>query len=206
MAQRVSNIYGLVRQPKFYEGVQVLLGAQDSRVRYARDILRAKAGMKVLDVGCGPATILPYLPEVDYTGIDLNEKHIAHAKREFGSRGRFLVGDVTQSLAREAESFDLIIVSALLHHLDDGSARQLLGELCKLAKSGARIITFDCVWLARQNPVAWTLIRLDSGLNVRHASGYLQLVEDLPVTVEHQVFRDFLRIPYDHFCMTLTKA
>ena len=205
MAQRISNIYSLVRLPAFYEGLHALLGAQHSRARYACDILRATPGMKVLDVGCGPATILPYLKEVTYTGVDLNEKHISHALRTFGTRGRFVIGDATRDLAGEEDSFDLIIVSALLHHLDDDEARGLLRDLCKLAKRGARIITFDCMWLPRQNPVAWIMIKLDSGLNVRRAEGYLALAEGLPVQIESNIYRDFLRIPYDHFCMTLTK-
>ena len=63
--------------------------------------------MKVLDVGCGPANILAYLPPVDYTGVDLNEKHIAYAREAYGDRGRFIVGDVAQDLKQEEGSLQL---------------------------------------------------------------------------------------------------
>ena len=205
MAQRISNIYRLVTLPAFYEGFHAILGAEYSRKRFAKDILKAAPGMKVLDVGCGPATIFPYLPDVAYTGLDLNPRHIEHAKSLYGDRGRFLVGDATRDLKGENNSFDLIIVSALLHHLRDEESRELLSGLCTMAKDGGRIITFDNVWLPKQNLIAWSLNKLDSGLNIRDVSGYQRLVDGLPVHVQCSVYRDFLRIPYDHFCMTLTK-
>ncbi|MGY8685173.1 class I SAM-dependent methyltransferase [Bradyrhizobium sp. UFLA05-153] len=47
--------------------------------------------MNVLGVGCGRAAILPYLPQVNYTGIDLNEKHIAFVRQRYGEARRFIV-------------------------------------------------------------------------------------------------------------------
>jgi SAM-dependent methyltransferase len=160
--------------------------------------------MKVLDCACGPATILPYLPDVDYVGIDLNAKHIAYARALYGERGRFIHGDATKDLGDELSSFDLIILSGLLHHLSDESARKVLAAAKTLAKPGSRIATMDSIWLENQHPVAWALNKLDSGLNVRTAEGYLSLAEGLDVKVESRVYRDFFRIPFDHFCMTLT--
>lgn len=57
------------------------LGAEKAITRVVHEVLQPKAGMKILDVGCGPANVLSYLPAVDYTGIDLNEKHIAYARQ-----------------------------------------------------------------------------------------------------------------------------
>jgi SAM-dependent methyltransferase len=182
-----------------------LLGAEAARARLVEEIIRAKPGMKLLDVGCGPASLFPYLPPVDYTGIDLNPKHIEYSKSIYGSRARFLAGDVVQDLPGEEASFDLVIVSALLHHLDDAQARSLLERLCRLVKPGGRMVTFDNVWLESQNVVAWLLNKLDSGLNVRSENGYRRLVEGLPVSLEGSVYRDLLRIPYDHFAMVMIK-
>jgi len=205
MSQRITNIYSLVTFPVIYRGLSSALGSDRARRRLATEIFRAEPGMKLLDVGCGPASIFPYLPKVNYTGMDLNPKHIAYAKSLYGSQGRFLVGDVADDLQDEEESFDLVIVSALLHHLEDRQARELLMRLCQLTKAGGRIVTFDNVWIKGQNPIAWSLNKLDSGLNVRSENGYRSLVKDLPVTVEGTTFRDLLRIPYDHFSMVMTK-
>lgn len=205
MSQRINSLYRLVTFPAVYKGLMGALGSDRARSRLAREIFRAEPGMKVLDVGCGPASIFPYLPRVNYTGMDLNPKHIEYATELYATQGRFLVGDASRDLQGEDESFDLVIVSALLHHLEDGQARDLLERLCRLTKIGGRVVTFDNVWLKNQNMIAWSLNKLDSGLNVRSEEGYLSLTTDLPVTVESTIYRDLLRIPYDHFSMIMTK-
>jgi SAM-dependent methyltransferase len=202
--QRTSHIFQLVTFPAFYSGLSSLLGSGSSRKRYAAEILKPERGMKVLDCGCGPASMLEHLPEVDYTGIDLNPRHIEYARAQYGDRGRFLVGDVAKDLNEESGSFDLVVVSALLHHLDNDAARIFLSSAVDLARVGGRVVTIDSMWLPKQNPIAWAFNKLDSGLNVRTAEGYLDLVKGLPVAVETRTYRDLLRVPYDHFCMTLT--
>ena len=205
MSQRIDKIYRLLTFPAFYKSLMTTLGADRARARLASEIFRAEPGMKVLDVGCGPASIFPYLPRVNYTGMDLNPKHIEYAKALYGTQGTFLVGDASRDLQGEDESFDLVIISALLHHLDDSQARGLLERLCRLTRAGGRIVTFDNVWLKGQSPIAWSLNKLDSGLNIRSESGYRRLAKGLPVTVDGTTYRDLLRIPYDHFSMVMIK-
>jgi hypothetical protein len=65
-------------------------------------------------------------------------------------------------------------------------------------------VTIDNVWLPGQHFLATFANRLDSGLNVRTPEQYTSLVSHLPLHVEQRIYRDLLRIPYDHFCMTLT--
>ncbi len=205
MPQRTSNLYRLITFPSVYKGLMAALGAEQAKSRLAAELYRVPAGARVLDVGCGPASLFPYFSQADYTGLDLNPHHIAYAVAKYGSRGRFLLGDASHELLAEGGSFDLVIASALLHHLDDDKAKRMLDRLCQLVRPGGRIVTFDNVWLPRQHPVAWALNRLDSGQNVRFEAGYRDLVKGLPVTVEGKLYRDLLRIPYDHFSMTLTR-
>ena len=65
-------------------------------------------------------------------------------------------------------------------------------------------MTIDNVWLPKQHLLAKIANRMDSGLNVRAPEQYTNLVAHLPLRVEQRIHRDLLRIPYDHFCMTLT--
>lgn len=204
MAQRTSGLYRLVRIPRFYTGLQNLLGGSNGRRRFLGEIVRSSPGMKVLDVGCGPASLFPYLADTQYTGIDLNPQSIEHAKSLYGDRGRFLVGDVTEGLPDGATDFDLIIVTALLHHLEDAQAQTLFSRLSGRLRPDGRIVTIDNVWLPKQHFAARFANRLDSGLNVRTPEQYTSLVAQLPLRVEQRIYRDLLRIPYDHFCMTLT--
>src|ERR1700738_654209 len=122
VAQRISGAYSLITIPSIHKMLMFSLGADRAITRYVNDVLQPKAGIKMLDVGCGTANILAYLPSLDYTGIDLNETHIAFARQHYGDRGRFIVGNAANDLKQDEKTFDLINVSALLHHLDDGEA------------------------------------------------------------------------------------
>ena len=149
MAQRTSNIYRLVTIPAVYKMIQKVLGAEQSSRRFVDEVVRPTRGAAVLDVGCGPASLLPYLPSIDYTGVDLNPASIAFAKKNYAERGRFLVGDAADLVPDQR--FDIVILAALLHHLDDAGAKRLFGNLVGALKPGGRIVTIDNIWLPRQN-------------------------------------------------------
>jgi SAM-dependent methyltransferase len=206
LAQRTTNLYRLVTYPVFYKTLMLLLGSDRSRRRFANEILKATPDMKMLDVGCGPASILDYLPPLNYTGIDLNEKHIVYARERYADRGRFMVGDAGKDLKQEEGSFDLINVSALLHHISDEEARTLFRSLKPLLKSGGRIVTFDNVWLPNQRAIVKFINKMDSGLNIRTPEEYLKLLDGFGFEAQTHTYHDLLRIPYDHFIMVVRKA
>jgi SAM-dependent methyltransferase len=195
----------MITIPAIYKALMFSLGADRAIGRYVDEVLRPEPGTKILDVGCGPANILSYLPLVDYTGIDLNDKHIAFASQRYGSRGRFVVGNAA-NLRQDEEKFDLINVSALLHHLADNDAVSLFNSLKELLKLGGRIVTIDNVWLPRQRFAVKVANKLDSGINIRTPEGYLKLLDGLGFEVQTRIFSDLLRIPYDHFVMVIRSA
>ncbi len=51
--------------------------------------IRAVAGDRILDIGCGPGDILDSPPPVDYYGFDLNDAYIRFARRKYSGRGKF---------------------------------------------------------------------------------------------------------------------
>jgi ubiquinone/menaquinone biosynthesis C-methylase UbiE len=205
VAQRISGAYRLVTIPTVYRALMFSLGADRAIARYVNEVLRPEPGIRMLDVGCGPANILSYLPSVDYIGIDLNEKHIAFARQRYGGRGRFVVGNAA-NLRHNEEKFDLINVSALLHHLADRDAMSLFNSLKGFLKPGGRIVTIDNVWLPSQRFVVKLINKLDSGINIRTPEGYLKLLNGLGFDVQTRIFNDLLRIPYDHFVMVVRNA
>lgn len=201
LAQRITGLYGAITVPAVYRALMFALGTAKSKSRYVHEVLKPWPGMKMLDVGCGPAHILDYLPNLDYTGIDLNEKHIAYARERYGDRGRFIVGNAADDLNQEAASFDLVNASALLHHMSDDECKLLFQSLKPLLKRDGRIVTFDNVWLPKQRIVVKMINALDSGLNIRTPERYVSLLNNLSLNVETRIFHDLLRIPYDHFVM-----
>jgi len=162
MPQRITGLYRLVTLPGFYKALGSLLGAERARVRFVAEMLKPAPGFKVLDCGCGPATMFAYFTDTDYTGIDINPRHIAHARERYGDRGRFFVGSATDDFGELSCTFDLVLVSALLHHLGDDEADRLLTSLCAMTKIGGRIVTLDSIWLPEQNSIAWALNKLRS--------------------------------------------
>jgi SAM-dependent methyltransferase len=201
VTQRISGAYRSITIPAIQKGLMFSLGADMAAKRYVNEILQPSPGDKMLDVGCGPANILPYLPPLDYTGIDLNEKHIAYARRLYGNRGRFIVGNAADDLKQEGRQFDLINVSALLHHIADDEAILLFAALERLLKPNGRIVTIDNVWLPGQRILVRLVNYMDSGTNIRTPEGYLRLLNGTGLKVQTLLLDDLLRIPYDHIIM-----
>lgn len=166
---------------------------------YLTEYAKPVAGEKVLDIGCGPADILSYLPEVDYTGLDISPEYIAAAKQRFGDRGRFWCGDVgLAALEEEQGTFELVLATGVLHHLDDERASRLY-ELARLAlRPNGRLITYDGCYVPEQSRMARWMLSHDRGRFVRTREAYLRLASFRFPKVEAYLRHDLLRIPYTH--------
>ena len=192
---RLSSILGF---PSGYRLFTRIVGGDVWRV-YLAEYVKPVPGEKVLDIGCGPADILNSLPEVDYTGLDISPEYIAAAKQRFGGRGRFWCGDVgLAALEREQGTFDLVLATGVLHHLDDERASRLY-ELARLAlRPHGRLITYDGCYVPEQSRIARWMLSHDRGKFVRTREAYLRLASVRFPKVEAHLRHDLLRIPYTH--------
>ncbi|MFI4977958.1 MAG: class I SAM-dependent methyltransferase [Solirubrobacterales bacterium] len=119
------------------------------------------AGKDVLDYGCGPGYLTRYLFDHGarhVTGIDVSEGEIEQARESadregFTDRSRFLVADA-HATGFPDDSFDLIVGSSILHHLD---LRIALKELRRILRPGGRAVFLEPLW---HNP----LLRLGRAL------------------------------------------
>lgn len=198
----------VLEAPAVYRFLQRRLGTDCGRRCFVRDFIRPFAGARLLDVGCGPAAILGALPpEVDYVGCDLNPAYIRSARETYGARGQFFCADLTgaDSLAGNAGGFDIILASALLHHLDDDAASRLCAGAHALLKPGGRLITLDGVYVPGQPWLARYLLAKDRGQAVRTPEGYLRLLGSWSGEVQATVRSDLMIVPYTHFIMVATK-
>jgi SAM-dependent methyltransferase len=200
MVEVVNGFYALLKNPRIYELVQRAMGADEGRRNFAQRYVKAKPGDRVLDIGCGPADILAHLPSVEYFGWEPNAQYVDQARRTYGKRGDFRVGFFSEIDAAKLEPFDITILSAVLHHLDDEQAVKLFSILRSVVKPGGRVVSIDNVYVAKQNPIARLLISLDRGRNVRTADGYKSLAQVSFRTTEGHIFHKAFP-PYSYFVM-----
>jgi 2-polyprenyl-3-methyl-5-hydroxy-6-metoxy-1,4-benzoquinol methylase len=172
-----------------------LVGARSTKEYLAQEI-NALAGHRVLDIGCGTATILNFLPGVSYFGIDSNPNYIAKASHAFGRQGNFRCISVDDLTGESAEKFDRILLLGVLHHLTDQQIQSLVAVIKELLSENGRLITYDGVFVPKQNPIARLLLKLDRGRYVRSEQDYLSLLSTVLSVSHSHVRHDFLRIPY----------
>jgi len=198
MSQRTSGVYFLTRISALYGSFQDLLGGTAARRQLVSEYIRPREGERVIDLGCGPGAILPFLGGVSYTGIDENPGHIARARQRNGGRGTFIAGDFAKALEQSFGTFDLVLCLGLLHHLADARASELLSLARSLLASGGRMVAVDPAFTSDQPRIARWLASRDSGQAVRSPDAYRQLVEPHFSRIETHVRHDLLRLPYTH--------
>ena len=168
------------------------------------EYIRPHHNCLILDIGCGPADILNYLPEVDYWGFDISDVYISKAKEKYGNRGQFFSKILTCKDLDNMPTFDLVIASGLLHHVDDEGAKSIFTIAHNALKPNGRMITIDPCFIPKQNLIARFLISKDRGQNVRNQLGYETLANEafshVNVHIKHKAW-----IPYTHCIMECTK-
>lgn len=167
---------------------------------FVSDFVRPQSGAKILDIGCGPAEILSYLPGVSYWGFDISPAYIGWAQKRNGTAGHFFCKELTSEDLESLPKFDITLAIGVLHHLDDANAASLLELAHNALKPGGRLITVDACFTPKQNPIARHLISWDRGQNVRTSEGYTALLSKV-FPEPHVEIRHRSWIPYTH-CLT----
>lgn len=195
----------MLNNPIIYNSSQRLLGGGKWCAAFVKEFVRPQPGDKVLDIGCGTARILDSLSGVSYWGFDPDPVYIDQAKKIYGSAGTFFCKELSGEDLNALPVFDIVLVTGVLHHLEDEIARELLRLAHRALKPGGRLITIDPCFEAGQNPLARLLISWDRGQNVRNREGYARLVAGIfpapRVKVCHQKW-----IPYTHCVLECTRT
>ncbi len=200
MAQITHGVRAILSRPLVYSVLQTVMGAHSARKSFVENYVKPFPGMTVLDIGCGPADILAYLPAVDYSGFDISEDYIARARKRFGALGQFHCRQLVLGDLENLPSFDVVFAIGLIHHLEDDEAINVMQLALRALKPGGRLLTIDPCLDPSQNPIARMLIRGDRGQNVRDKAGYETLAkavfESPRIEVRHRAW-----IPYTHCFM-----
>ena len=164
------------------------------------EYIQPRDGARILEIGCGPGTIVDYLPHVEYVGFDLSSKYIEMARKRF-PQAEFVCERVSRFSLEKQQTFDVVLALGVVHHLDDQEARQLFQIASDALKSGGKLITIDGVWTSDQSVSARWLLARDRGEYVRNEGEYVKIASEMFATVRPSIRHDLLRIPYTHLIM-----
>jgi cyclopropane fatty-acyl-phospholipid synthase-like methyltransferase len=164
------------------------------------EYIQLSAGLRVLEIGCGPGTIVPYLSNADYLGFDLSSQYIELAKRRF-PKARFMCERVSQFSLPKEQSFDVVLALGIVHHLGDTEARQLFQIAYDALRPGGKLVTADGVWTEDQSAAARWLLSRDRGEHIRKEREYLSIASEVFENIRPRIRHDLLRIPYSHLIL-----
>lgn len=175
-----------------------MIGAKHRSQILVRNYIRPKQGDRILDIGCGPGNMVPFLPNCRYLGVDMNEDYIERARAQYGNQAEFTCRRVSEHTVHEIGTFDIVLALALLHHLDDSEADDLFRLGYAALKPAGRMITMDGCYLPKQSRIERYLLDSDRGRFVRTEEEYLKLAHHQFSNVVRHVQPGLLRIPYTH--------
>ena len=190
------GIRSVLALPIAYRMLHGIFGTHRLRRYYVDEFVRLKPGCRVVDVGCGTADMLNYLPGVDYVGVDFNEHYIENNRRRFPG-AQFHVAHVSMELKDLLPRADLVFANALLHHLNDEEADALFASAKQLIGSDGRLCTWDIHTVQGQNPISRFLIANDRGKYVRTREEYERLAAPHFRDIRCETSSTLLNVPYD---------
>jgi len=164
------------------------------------EYIRPSAGIRILEIGCGPGTIVRYLPESDYLGFDLSSRYIELAKKRY-PQAQFICERVSQFSLAERRNFDVVLALGIVHHLDDAEARRLFQIAYDALRPGGKLVTVDGVFTDNQSSAARWLLVKDRGAHVRSDRQYVDIASQVFRDVKASIRHDLLRIPYSHLIL-----
>lgn len=168
---------------------------------YTRNMFKQFAGKKVLDYCCGLGGISIQLAKAGaiVTGIDISEESVKTATMEAERAGvsekcTFIVGDAENS-GLEGESFDCIVCSGVLHHLDLDAAYK---EISRLLKKDGIVIGMEAL---AHNPIFMRYRRNTPQLRTEWEVNHILRVSDIKRASKY-----FEKIKIKYFHLTVLAA
>ena len=192
----------MIRNLLGFSGLYALFGKIISRNK-ADFFYNHEAGIKVLDVGCGPASRTHYFLDTDYIGIDISQEYIETATTKYQNHDniKFFCADASIFLDPDnglLQTFDLIFMCGVLHHLDDETASNVLSSISKLLSYNGEFRSIDGVYIDNQSRFAKWMLNNDRGKFVRSVYEYETLICSNFHENTYDIRHDLLRVPYTH--------
>lgn len=198
------DLRSILVYPPAYKLLQNLVRSKKHIQERVDKYIKPKDGDVILDIGCGPADILDFLPPIKYFGFDLSSKYIDEAKKKYGSRGEFFYQELSEANIPNI-NFDIVLANNVLHHLNDDEAVQLFKLAKKCLKPGGRLVTCDGCRANNEGLISKIVLSLDRGRYVRNQESYLTLARQVFSDVAGETRNDLAHIPVNGIFITCTK-
>lgn len=131
---------------------------------------------KILDVGCGTGVLANMFDSKNYLGFDFNRESILQARLSF-PKYKFIEADAV-NLSLGNKRFDLILISGVLHHLNNQDLASALKKIkLHLSQSGKLIMIEAIPPIFRWNIIGRVLRNMDQGHNIRNLTDYVRQVK-----------------------------
>jgi SAM-dependent methyltransferase len=200
----LETIRSVLALPHAYQLFFNVIGAPRRSRILVGEYIRPRPSDRILEIGCGPGTILPYLPATEYVGFDASPEYIEQARNRF-PEAKFVCERVSQFTLPQRAYFDIVLALGILHHLDDEEALQLFRIAFDALRPDGRLVTLDGVWTPDQSRAARYVQARDRGQFIREEKAYIRLGEMVFPKIRSSVRQDLLRIPYTHIILECTR-
>jgi 2-polyprenyl-6-hydroxyphenyl methylase/3-demethylubiquinone-9 3-methyltransferase len=148
----------------------------------------------ILEVGCGEGALVGRLartyPEARITGIDITPR-VGRLFRSDRGRIEFLQQSVQAFAAARPESFDLVVICDVMHHVPWDVHAELLTHARRALRPGGRLVLKD--WERRTSLIHWACYMSDrylTGDRIRYGTSayFRELLDQIfgPGRIEHE--------------------
>lgn len=155
-----------------------------------------------LDFGCGIGQFSPLFNPKKYYGVDTDPKYIEFCKKRY--KGSFFPIKVSPPYRLKSRYFDQVLISAVVHHIDDKKLESISRELGRILKGNGKVMIVDHFTKNRQkNMFCKLLISLDRGDYFRNPD---ELCELFSKEFKREKIGAFKNGPYRDYAMVLKKS
>jgi ubiquinone/menaquinone biosynthesis C-methylase UbiE len=151
--------------------------------------------LKVLDLGCGDGVaeifVQQYFTNWQVEGIDVSKESIEMAKQQQLANSNFAVYDGIH-IPFADESFDVVFVAGVLHHVEFSLHEGMLKEMKRVLKKGGRLIIYEHNPF---NPLTRYLVKtcvFDEDAKLLRAGYLTRLLKKQPFRIAQKIYFIFL--------------
>jgi len=147
----------ILRNPKIYSLIQNIHRDFELEKKYIRENISSSKIKFILDYGCGSGEFSEIFKDNYYVGIDTNFKLLNFAKEKHNKD--FVL--VSKKLPFKDNSFDLIILVSILHHIGKEEVIELLNNISDLLSSSGILLISEPLSNNKQNYLTKFLMFLE---------------------------------------------